>query len=474
MKYVFASLLLAIFTTGSFGADPLVWPQFRGPNGSGIAEGQKPPVEFGPNKNLKWKVAIPGGFSSPIIAGDNLVLTAFDSGKLFTIAYQRQTGKEAWRAEANAKQIERFHKTEGSPAASSPATDGKRIVSYFGSCGLLCYDLAGKELWRYEMPTAVTQFDFGTGVSPLIVDGLVILLRDESKNPKIIAVDLATGKLVWETKRESKSSFSTPVICETPNGKQVVAPGHKRMIGYDVKTGKEQWTVVGMPAVPCTLPVVENGVLYFGGWSPGDDFKLPTFDELLKETGEVKQGYITEAGLDKTMMKGMFSNQDTNHDGKLTRDEWDEGLKMLSFAKNSVFAVRLGSTGDITGQIIWKQTKGLPYVPSGILYHGQFIMVKDGGLLTTIDSKTGKELYVQDRAVASGRYYASPVAANGFIYFTCLDNGAVTVLKAGTEEPEVVAKNPKLNERVAATPALADDTIYIRGEKNLYAFSLKK
>ncbi|HEX3314599.1 MAG TPA: pyrrolo-quinoline quinone, partial [Gemmataceae bacterium] len=105
-------------------AAPTAWPQFRGPGGSGVAEGQKPPIEFGPDKNVKWKVAVPSGFSSPIVVGDLLVMTAFDKGKLYTIAYRRADGSEAWRLEAPAKKIERFHKTEASPAASTPATDG--------------------------------------------------------------------------------------------------------------------------------------------------------------------------------------------------------------------------------------------------------------------------------------------------------------------------------------------------------------
>jgi outer membrane protein assembly factor BamB len=101
-------------------------------------------------------------------------------------------------------------------------------------------------------------------------------------------------------------------------------------------------------------------------------------------------------------------------------------------------------------------------------------MIKDGGLVTAYDEKTGKEVYVQERAAAEGRYYASPVAANGYIYFTCLDGGAVTVLKAGADKPEVVARNPELGERTAASPAIADDTIYIRTAGHLYAFAAKK
>src|SRR2546426_163284 len=147
MKLLIVFVSVGVFTTVGLAADKsLTWPRFRGPNGSGVADGQKPPVEFGPDKNLKWKVSAPSGLSSPIVSGDKLVITAFDDGKLYTIAYNRADGKEAWRVEAPTKQIEAYHKTEGSPASSTPATDGERIVSYFGSCGLFCYDLSGKKV----------------------------------------------------------------------------------------------------------------------------------------------------------------------------------------------------------------------------------------------------------------------------------------------------------------------------------------
>ena len=186
-----------------------------------------------------------------------LVLTAFENGKLYTIAYNRADGKEVWRAHAPAKQIEGYHKVEGSPAASTPATDGEHIVSYFGSCGLFCYDLAGKELWKYEMPTAVTVGDFGTGVSPIIADGTVMLLRDETKEPKL------AGRGRWRPARASgrrngnrragSARRRSGMLLE---GKQIVAVGFQRMIGYDLKTGDEKWTVSGMPAACCTTPVV--------------------------------------------------------------------------------------------------------------------------------------------------------------------------------------------------------------------------
>jgi len=270
MKAFVASMVIFGSAISAHAAELLAWPQFRGTGGSGVAEDQKPPVEFGPQKNVKWKVSVPSGGSSPIIVGDMLVMTAFDNGKLYTIAYRRADGKELWRANAPAAKIEGYHKTEGSPAASTPATDGQHIVSYFGSCGLFAYDLSGKQLWKLEMPTAVTYGDFGTGVSPVIADGIVVLVRDEMKDAKIIAVDVANGSIRWEKKRQSPTSFGSALVWDTPSGRQVVASGYGRMIGYDLKSGEEIWTVVGMPAACCTTTVAADGLLYFAGWSPGD------------------------------------------------------------------------------------------------------------------------------------------------------------------------------------------------------------
>ena len=147
----------------------------------------------------------------------------------------------------------------------------------------------------------------------------------------------------------------------------------------------------------------------------------------------------------------------------------------MAEGKNSAFAVKPGGSGDVTkSNVLWTKTKGLPYVSTGIAYRGQFVVVKDGGILTAYDLKTGKEVYAQEREAANGKYYASPVAANGHIYLTSLEDGVVTVLKGGAAKPEVVAKNPKLGERVAATPAIADDTLYVRTARHLYAFARKK
>lgn len=450
------------------GADP-VWPQFRGPQGAGIAEAEKPPIEFGVERNVLWKRTVPSGFSSPIAVGDQLIMTGFEDGKLYTLSYNRADGQERWRAHAPAQAIERFHQTEGSPAASTPATDGERIVSYFGSCGLFCYDLAGKLLWKYELPTAQTMLDFGTGTSPIIVDGVVVLVRDQRTDSRIYAFDVASGDLLWERARESQASHSTPAVWKTAAGTQIVAPGVGRMIGYDLKTGNEQWWVKGMPAMCCASPVVADGLLLLAAWSPGEDAKLPSFDDLITAAGEKEQGYVTREGADRTALKGFFDNQDFNHDGRMTREEWETAVAFTSKTEVGAMVVKPGGQGDITDtHVAWRKKKNLPYVPTVIHYGNQCVTVKDGGIVVAYDLPTGDVLFTR-RLPASGRYYASPVAANGHIFLTALDEGVVSVVKAGQKDLDVVASNP-LGERIAATPAIASDTLYLRTLTQLYAF----
>ena len=351
MRAMIAVVALGLWATVGRAGEGPAWPQFRGPGGSGIAHGQKPPVEFGPTRNLKWKVPAPGGLSSPIIAGDKLVITAFEGGKLYTVAYDRSHGKEAWRREAPARKIEGYFKKGGTPAASTPATDGKRIFAFFGSCGVICYDLAGKELWQFKMPTAVTAGNFGTGSSPLVTAGTVVIVRDELMGSKIIALDAVTGKPKWQKARLSPASYSTPVVWETMGGKQAVVAGHARLIGYDLTTGAEKWSVAGIPSSCCTSPVVAEGLLFFAGWSAGseeDEFKMPTFNALLKMLDKDKDGALSRDEVKGSPFEDFFDSWDMNKDGKVTRDEWDGLLKFMAEGKSAALAVKAGGEGDVT------------------------------------------------------------------------------------------------------------------------------
>ncbi len=462
-------LTLTLTLTPARAAD---WQQFRGPAGSGVADDQKPPVKFGPKENLAWKVAVPPGASSPIIVGDKIILTAFENDKLLTICYSRIDGKELWRAEAPAKKIEEFHPTEGSPAASTPASDGKKVVVYFGSCGLICYDLDGKEQWKFELPTAETDGRFGSGTSPVISDGLVFLTRDLTKNSAVYAVDLATGSQKWKTERpKARTAYSTPVLWDDGGKKVLVVAGLRVMTAYDAKTGAEAWTVNRLTTAACATPVLAGDTLVYAASGPGGgaEFKMPSFDDILKQAGEEKLGYLTRAGADKTMLKGFFDNQDTNRDGKLTREEWNENMKVFfEGSEDRAVAVKPGGKGEVA----WSFKKGLPYVTSPLVYRDRVYMLKDGPLLTCLDAKTGKPVYEAERFKGGQRYYASPVAANGHIYLASLD-GTMTVIAAGEETPDV-EYSVKLAEPVRATPAIAHNTLYVRSDKFLYAFVEKK
>jgi outer membrane protein assembly factor BamB len=251
------------------------------------------------------------------------------------------------------------------------------------------------------------------------------------------------------------------------------------MIGYDLRSGDEKWSVGGLPSGCCTSPVTSGGVLFFAGWSPGgpDDpeNQMPTFDAILKDADTDGDGVLSRAE-GETVLQGFFDSQDSNKDGKITREEWDAILRFMAEGENSVFALEAPGAGEEAAgaepRVLWRKTRGLPYVASVIVYRGQCVMVKDGGIVTSYDTGTGAEVY-QGRLGAGGKYYASPVAANGHIYLTSLD-GVVTVLRVGSEEPLEAAKSAKLGERTAATPAIADDTLYVRTEKHLYAFAEAK
>jgi outer membrane protein assembly factor BamB len=471
------SLLVVGFASAVTAAEPPAWPQFRGPGGSGVApEGAKPPTRIGPDINVKWKVAVPPGASSPVIVGDRLFLTGFEGGKLFTLAYRRADGAELWRKKAPAAEIEPFEKTTGSPAASTPATDGERLVIYFGSCGLVCYDPAGKELWRYELPAGKTQNGFGTGSSPVLVDGRVILPRDLERGGRLLCLNLATGKRVWEADRAGyKTSWGSACVWDTSAGKQVVVAGGLRLKGYDLKTGKEVWTVSGLPSYPCTTPVVAAGRLVYAGWSYGGeaDFKsmIPSFDDLLKQAGERRLGHLTRAGSEKTDLEGYFDEADTNKDGKITRDEWDAQVEYQASGRNVALALTPGGTGDITrSHVAWRVTRGLPYIPSPLVYRGLMYTVSKEGRLSAHEVKTGKEVYI-GKQVGLGQVFASPVAAGGYIYL-CGLNGSVIVIRAGGMPTKV--SSAKLDDRIAATPAIAGNTLYIRTNKMLYAFAERK
>lgn len=456
--------------TATLSAADVSWPGFRGPNGNGLGLDAHPPVRIGPTNLVRWTTEVPWSPSSPVVAGGQLFLTTFADGKLETRAYATQDGQLRWRRVAPAEKLEDYNQEAGSPAASSPATDGQHVVSYFGSCGLIAYDAEGKELWQLRMPVAETHGGFGSGTSPLLVGNRVILNRDVVAGSSILAVDLATGKKVWETPRpEVATSYSTPVLWRHGGGAEIVVAGTITMKAYDLEDGTERWQVRGLPASACTTPVLGGDMLYFAGWGPGQaDAPLPSWEDMVKQQDKNGDGWL---GPDEVEGGAAFlKSLDFDKNGRLEKTDWDRVLAMLARGENCLLAIKPGGQGDITAShVAWKATRGLPYVPSPLYYDGRVYLLKDGGMLSCFDAKTGTPSYLQERlSKADGTYYASPVAADGHLYLASL-KGVLSVVKAGGTEPEIVHQ-ADFKERLDATPALVGDRLYLRTKTKLYAF----
>lgn len=470
-KYLFSIFAAALSVVCTATAAEVWWPQFRGPNAAGVSDSAKPPTEFAPGTNQLWKISVPPGLSSPCVGRDGIFLTAFEDGKLATLCYQRRNGELLWKQEVTPEKLEEFHATEGSPAASTVATDGNRVVSYFGSCGLVCYDMEGKELWRHPLPTAQTAGGFGSGCSPVIVDDLVLVNRDQVTGCSLLAVDLKTGKKAWEAARPDVSqSYGTPIVWKHGRENEVVMSGSLKLKGYDLKTGAERWSLAGMPSFTCTTPVIGEGLLFFAGWAPGkSDGPMPSFADMAKGADKDNDSAITLEEAKAAGMGGFFKSMDMNSDGKLTSEDLDALKAMMAKGENVLVAVKPGGKGMLTdGQVAWKQTRGLPYVPSPLYYRDRVYLIRDGGIVSSFDAKTGQPHYQQERIDAIGNYYASPVAADGRIYVASL-NGRVTVLAAGGELPRILHQ-ADFAERISATPALVEKTLYLRTPKALFAF----
>jgi outer membrane protein assembly factor BamB len=447
------------------------WPQFRGPNSSGVSENDKPPIEFGPATNRLWKTRLPVGMSSPCIWGDRIFLTGLNTNqKLTTSCLRRSDGKVLWSQIASAEQIEEVN-PDSSPASSTPATDGQLVYSYFGSCGLVAYDFEGRERWRKPLPLVVSLN--GSGTSPVVVDGMVIVNRDQEEGKSsLLAVAASTGETLWEVPRPRfNSSYTTPIVWQRGDAKDLVLAGSLQVVGYGLKDGKEHWSGTGLEGLSvCPTPVVGEGQLYAASRSVGG-MKLPSFATQQKEMDSNGDQKISRAEA-KGMIgaKQVFNAIDENKDDFITEAEWDASVAMMSKGEYGVFALRDPGTktGDITTtHVVWKNKRGAATVPSPLYYRGRLYLVQDGGRLTCYQAKTGQTLFEQERLEADGQYWASPVAANGHIYLASI-RGTITVVEAA-DSLKVVARN-KLNERLTATPAIADDKLYVRTASHLWAF----
>ena len=466
--FALAALLLGLGSDQSFATSQ--WPQFRGANCQGISEDDKPPVEFGPATNLLWKIAMSPGVSSPCVWRDRIFLTVLEAGKLETVCIDRKSGNILWRQPAPAAKVEEVHKVSN-PASATPATDGERVYVYFASFGLIAYDFNGREQWRRPLPVPFVVN--GSGTSPGLMGGRLFLNCDQQGGKSfLLAVEPRDGKTIWQTPRpDFPSGYTTPVFWKHDHGEEIVVAGSLRVVGYGLADGRERWSARGLEAVSvCPTPVSGDGQLYIMSRSLGDSPRPPPFPETLALMDRNKDQKIARAETAGSFLgqNGAFDFIDRDQDGFITEPEWNEAGEFIAKADYGIFALRPPGQGDLTGtHVAWKHKRGVAAVSSPLFYRGRVYVVQDGGRVTCFNSKTGDKFFEQERLGAEGEYFASPIAADGRIYFAST-RGTVAVIEAG-DTLKVAAVN-RLGEPIMATPAVADDKLYVRTGGHLWAF----
>jgi outer membrane protein assembly factor BamB len=417
------------------------WPSFRGPGASGVADGKAPSHWDAPKGvNVAWKVEIPGlAHSSPVVWGDRVYVTTavssdpkavFRHGLFGDVDPSPDVSKHSWRVycldKASGKIIWEKVAHEGTPktkrhskssqASSSPATDGKHVVAFFGSEGLYTYDTNGKLLWQQDLGILNAgwfydpDYEWGTASSPIIYKNLVIVQCDIQKNSFVAAYDINDGHRVWMTPREEIPSWGTPTIYEGKDRAELITQATKFIRGYDPMTGKELWRLSGNSEVTAPTPIVAHDLIF------------------------VTNGYRVV---------------------------------------QPIFAIRPGASGDISlkaGQesndfIAWSKQHGGPYMPTPVVYGDYLYTCNNQGVTACYKAKTGERVY-QQRLGEGGAYSASPVAADVKIYYTSEDCD-VFVVKAGPTY-ELLATNA-IGEVCMASPAISDGKLFVRAEHHLFA-----
>ena len=452
------------------------WARFRGPNGSGVAEATGLPVEFGPTRNVIWKTDLPQGYSSPIVYGNSIFLTGVRDGRLLCFAIDRATGKVLWEREAPRDRREKLDQ-RNHPASPSAAADGEYVYFFFADYGLLAYDLNGKEIWR--KPLGPFNNIYGMGASPIVVDDVVVLNCDQSIGSFIAAFDRKTGREKWRTPRvEARSGHSTPVIYTPSGGRpQIVVPGSFLLSAYDPRDGRRLWWVGGLSFELKSTPVISGDTLYINGFGspenqPGAMIAVMPTNDVFAARDVNKDGKLTPDELPTAHARESLPFFDLNGDKMIDRAEWDY-YKAAMESENGMLAIQLGGSGDMTSTAVrWRYQRGIPQLPSPLLYGQALYMVNDaGGLMTILNPETGALIQQGRLKVPSDRFYASPVAGDGKIYISS-ESGKVLVLPPGGGL-EALAIND-LQDSIYATPALVDRRIYIRTLNSLYCFGLSE
>jgi outer membrane protein assembly factor BamB len=343
---------------------------------------------------------------------------------------------------------------------------------FFGSYGLLAFDLDGNKLWEFR--AGPFQDEYGAGSSPILFDGKVILNQDHDVDSFLMAVDAVTGKPLWKIPRpDAVRSYSTPVVWSQNGRQELLVAGALELAGYDPANGTKLWWVNGLARIVIPTPVPLGDTVYMASWAPGGDtasrITLDSWPMALAKWDTNHDGKLSRDEIKDPQVLERFYRMDVNQDGVLDQHEWEHHAKIFREAQNSVLAIKPSGAGELaTGGVVWKYARGVPYVATPVIHRGILYMVKEGGLVTKLDVATGR-LLQEERVGGLGNYFASPVAGDGKVYFAS-EPGTVSVL-ASQPEWHLISSH-EFHERIYATPALASGCFYLRTEQALYCFQI--
>lgn len=432
------------------------WPNWRGPNNDGLSASQNPPTEWAEDRNIRWKVELPGlGSSTPIVWGDRLYLTtaietevegempayerpgrggnrgnrggrggrggrrgggggggeAEAKNKVYdfaVLAVDRADGSVVWQKTINeVVPHERGHAT-ATQASNSPLTDGEHLYAFFGSRGLHCLDMDGEVVWSKEFGPMFTRNQFGEGASPALYGDTLVVNWDHEGDSFILALNKSTGEELWRKERDEPTSWSTPLVVEVDGKPQVVVSATNASRGYDLASGDVVWSCTGMTTNAIPTPLHRDGVAYL----------------------------------------------------------------MSGFRGNMLQAIELaGARGDLSDgdKILWSHAQGTSYVPSALLYQDYIYFLRvNTGVLSCLDANTGQVQFEGQRMSGVRTVYASPVGAADKVYIASRE-GVTKVLELGPEYVELASN--ALEDTFDASPVIVDDEIYLRGWQSLYCIS---
>ena len=469
------------------------WPQFRGPNCTGIASSDKPlPTEFSDTKNVAWFAKLGDGIGCPVVAAGRVFTSAMiDKETIGLYGFDAKTGDQLWVRKWPVGDLPDVHKTN-SHASTTPAADAERCYFYFSTLGMVAVDAkTGKDVWHRKLPVPYFVFKWGPGMSPTLYKDKLLFVQDDDLYPAFYAFNKKTGDTIWKDDRSDMAvNYSHPVIVNSGKGDEIVVGGTGLLIGYDPKDGKRIWQSKSLLRNIKTTPVSHNGVIYISLQSGGIANQwLATADRSDTGNNDGKlskaemQAFVGKRPIPESFFKKTFDKGDANRDGFLVGEELDKAfLSSENFAgarfdaENAadefIVAVKGGGRKDVTStHELWRHTtKYTDHIVSPIVVDDRMLLVKGGGIATCFDIKEGKQLFRPARIGNACEYFASPIYGDGKI-FVAGENGRVAVIESANEL-KVLAVND-VGDPILGTPAISDGGLFIRTRTKLICIRQK-